>query len=79
MKTFKTDSPFEQKLQKIETLCNELGIHFDVQCDTIFVADNEGHKAKIYDVESGCESSTFPRSFESEKLALDTDSWCNEE
>lgn len=72
MKVYKDDSPFEQAVQKVEALMQELGLRIDGGYLMITRNASEGktEEADIMDVDTKERMTAFPRFTESERLVI---------
>lgn len=70
-KMLKQDSPYEQKLQQIETLMDKLGVQITVYGSGMTVSFGKDKRDYwIEDTESGERTLSFPRMFDTERLIL---------
>lgn len=69
MKYFKDDSPFEKKVQHIETEMQKLGLTFSIGHNGITVSDGTT-EAYMRDVDGNSVTTHIPRQFDSEKLVI---------
>lgn len=67
MNILKHTSPTEQKLKKVEDLMRELNLSLSIEFHNFVVMDGN-EKFPMVEVESGGRVTTFPRTFESERL-----------
>lgn len=65
---FKDDSEFEQALQKVEGIMQEVGLKFTAL--GVMIVSFNGKEARLADIESGESTSNIPRELESEKLVV---------